>query len=85
MSLSNFSQFATFFHARYQTNPGIIHWKSLKRIIRYIKATIGLVLKASRDLPILEIYSDSDHCGDPDEHKSTTGIIILMFGKVGGV
>ena len=29
---------------------------------------------------MLEIYSDSDHGGDPDERKSTTGICIMMYG-----
>jgi hypothetical protein len=73
-------QFATFYHARYQNKPGRTHWKTIKRIVRYIKRTINLILKANRNLPQLQIFTDSDHGGDPDNGKSTTGIIILMYG-----
>ena len=73
-------QFSTFFHSRYQTNPGRRHWQGIKRILRYIKATRNCKLYANRDAPLLEIYSDSDHGGDPDERKSTTGICIMIYG-----
>ena len=41
---------------------------------------MNLILKADRNLPLLQIYTDSDHGGDPDNGKSTTGILILMYG-----
>jgi len=73
-------QFATFYHARYQNDPGRKHWISAKRILRYLSGTKDIHLTPNRNSPLLEVYSDSDYLGDPDEAKSTTGIVIKVYG-----
>ena len=73
-------QFATFYHSRYQVDPGLAHWRGLKRILRYLTGTIRLKLKANENLPKFEMFCDSDYGGDPDAGKSTTGIIARMYG-----
>ena len=73
-------QFAVFYHARYQNEPGRKHWISAKRMLRYLLGTKDIALEPNRDAPLVEIYSDSDYMGDPDEAKSTTGIVIKVYG-----
>jgi len=71
-------QFAVFYHSRYQNDPGYLHWKGLKRILRYLKHTRNLYTTATRDAPWLYITCDSDLGGDEDESKSTSGLSIKM-------
>ena len=73
-------QFATFYHSRYQVDPGVAHWRGLKRILRYLVGTTNSKLRADKELPKFEMYCDSDFGGDPDEKKSTTGIVARMYG-----
>jgi hypothetical protein len=58
---------------RYQDNPGIEHWKMVKKALRYVQGTKGLMLKYKRS-DSLEIrgYSDADFAGDKYDRKSTT-------------
>lgn len=57
------------------------HWREAKRVIRYLKGTIDLSLKISKDsVPEgnkLIVYSDSDVAGD-SAYKSTSGCIIFL-------
>lgn len=71
-------QYATFYAARYQSDPGKAHWQTPKRTLRYLKGTQEHKLQADRNAPFIEIKCDSDHLGDPNEQKSTTGYIIAM-------
>ena len=72
--------YATFYLARHQKDPGLAHWKGLKRELRYLKGTKDLALKANKNEPLFEMCCDSDNGGDPNEGKSTTGIIARMHG-----
>ena len=72
--------YATFYLSRHQKDPGLTHWKGLKRVLRYLKGTKDLKLKADKNAPLFEMYCDSDNGGDPNEGKSTTGIIARMHG-----
>jgi len=38
--------YATFYLSRHQKDPGLAHWKGLKRVLRYLKGTKDLKLKA---------------------------------------
>ena len=73
-------QFATFYHSRYQSDPGVRHWQSMKRIFRYLRGTTKAALTYDKNKPFLEIYCDADWGGDPDKERSTIGIIMLMKG-----
>merc|ERR1712146_871362 len=40
--------YATFYLSRHQKDPGLTHWKGVKRVLRYLKGTKDLKLKAIR-------------------------------------
>lgn len=64
------------------SNPLESHWRSVKRIPRYLAGTQhhGLLLKpATRDIPLsLRAYSDSDWASDIDDKRSTSGSCIFL-------
>src|SRR4051812_48764381 len=64
---------------RYQENPGIEHWKMVKKALRYVQGTKGLMLTYRRS-DSLEIkgYSDADFAGDKDDRKSTTEYVFTL-------
>jgi len=66
---------------RYLSNPGMQHWKAVKRVMRYLKRTRDFVLtyQKSDNLEIVG-YSDSDFAGCPDSRRSTPGYIFLLAG-----
>jgi hypothetical protein len=66
---------------RYQSNPGIEHWKMVNKVLRYVQGTKDLMLTYRRS-DSLEIkgYSDADYAGDKDERKSTTGYVFTLAG-----
>jgi hypothetical protein len=66
--------------SQYLENPGIQHWKAVKRILRYLKGTLdfGLMLGGQQKRINLLGYSDADWGGDLDFRKSTTGIVFLL-------
>ena len=64
---------------RYHSNPGIEHWKMVKKALRYVRSTTGLMLtyRKSESLEI-EGYSDADFAGDADDRKFTSGYIFTL-------
>jgi hypothetical protein len=73
--------FATGMFGRFQKNPGPDHWKGIKKALRYLQGTKGLML-TYRISDTLEIvgYSDSDFAGYKDTEKSTSGYVFLLAG-----
>ncbi|XP_050897081.1 secreted RxLR effector protein 161-like [Lathyrus oleraceus] len=65
--------------SRYMEAPTTTHFKTAKRILRYIKGTtnFGLHYYSSNSYEIIG-YSDSDLSGDLDDRKSTTGFVFFM-------
>ncbi|KAL4383566.1 hypothetical protein GQ457_15G010160 [Hibiscus cannabinus] len=64
---------------RYQSNPGIDHWRAAKKVLRYLKGTKEYMLtyKRSDHLEVIG-YSDSDFAGCVDSRKSTSGYIFMF-------
>jgi hypothetical protein len=62
---------------RFQSNPGPEHWKLVKKVLRYLEGTKGLML-TYRKIESLRIvgYSDSDYAGD--DRKSTSGYVFTL-------
>jgi hypothetical protein len=62
--------------------PTTKHQQAVKRIIRYVAGTLdhGLYYPRCPGEAHLVGYSDSDHTGDIDTNKSTSGIL-FFFGK----
>ena len=57
----------------FQSNPGIKHWMTVKRVLRYLKGTTYYVLcYQGRDLQLIG-YMDVDWGDDLYQLKSTSG------------
>ncbi|RWR92156.1 Gag-protease-integrase-RT-RNaseH polyprotein [Cinnamomum micranthum f. kanehirae] len=66
---------------RFQSNPGIAHWKAAKKVLRYLKGTRNYMLtyRKSSHLQVIG-YSDSDFAGCPDTRLCTLGYVYLLCG-----
>ncbi|XP_068651606.1 secreted RxLR effector protein 161-like [Aristolochia californica] len=64
---------------RYLSNPGMQHWKSTKRVMRYLRRTKYYMLTYWRS-DSLEIigFSDSDFVGCQDNRRSTSSYIFML-------
>ena len=52
---------------RYQSNPGLDHWKDAKKVLRYLQGTKEYMLTYRRSDHLEVIgYSDSDYAGCVD-------------------
>ena len=67
---------------RYQSNPGIDHWKATKKVMRYFQGTKDYMLMYRRtdNLEVIG-YSDSDYVGCIDSQKSTLRYVFMLVGE----
>ena len=63
--------------ARKNNNPTLEDWKSLMKILRYLRTTENYGIKFSKDRT-LKVYADADYAGDLESRKSTSGFIIKI-------
>ena len=60
--------------SRFMETPNFEHWTAIKRIVRYVAGTTQYDCRyVKEDISELLGYSDSDHAGDLEKRKSTTG------------
>jgi len=73
--------FAVGMIGRYQSNPGLDHWKVAKKVLRYLQGTKDhmLTYKRSNHLEVIG-YTYSDFTGCVDTQKSTFGYVYLLVG-----
>ncbi|XP_051133281.1 secreted RxLR effector protein 161-like [Andrographis paniculata] len=66
---------------RYQSNPGVDHWKVAKKVMRYVQGMKDFMLMY-RQTDVLEVlgYSDSDYAGCIDTRESTSGYLFMLAG-----
>lgn len=64
--------------SRYGSNPTKEHWKAVKRIFRYLKATLHMRLIFQGPIQFLIGYTDSDWAGDKDSRRSTSGYVFSL-------
>ena len=64
--------------SQYLDKPGPAHVTAVKRLLRYIKATLSHTLIYSPSDGVLRGYSDSDWAGDTDDRRSTTGFVTTL-------
>lgn len=64
---------------KYQSNPGLDHWRAAKKVLRYLKGTKDYMLmyKRTDNLEVIG-YSDSDYAGCIDSRKSTSGYVFML-------
>ncbi|KAL6346564.1 hypothetical protein AAG906_000182 [Vitis piasezkii] len=73
--------FAIAMLGRYQSNPGMDHWKAAKKVMRYLRGTKDYMLtfKRSDNLEVIG-YTDSNFAGCVDSRKSTFSYVYLLVG-----
>jgi hypothetical protein len=76
--------FVTGMLGRYQKNPGKSHWDGVKKALRYLQGTKGLMLTYKKSDAPHEIvcYSDSDFVCCLDTEKFTSGYIFTLTNGV---
>jgi histone deacetylase 1/2 len=70
---------------QYLHAPRCTHWTAVKRILRYVKATLthGLLLRpATSPTDLLSAFSDADWAGNSDDRRSTGGFAIFYGGNL---
>ncbi|XP_028186556.1 uncharacterized protein LOC114373244 [Glycine soja] len=72
--------------SRFMSDPRQPHLLAAKRILRYLKGTLGYGIIFSHQIKEdeslhLEAYSDSDWCRDLVDRKSTMGQVFLLSGS----
>ena len=67
--------------SQFMSNPANVHWKAVKRVLRYIKGTLdyGILFSGSKEI-VLSGYSDSDWASDVDSRKSYSAYIFQLCG-----
>ena len=68
--------------ARFNSNPGMAHWKAVKHLFRYLKGTLDMKLEYGPDETLgndmFATFSDADHGGDKSSGKSTSGYMVKL-------
>jgi hypothetical protein len=69
--------------ARYMQNPGPLHWRAVKRILRYLKGTMHYRLRlgpanSTMADDTLVGYVDADYAGDLNTSRSTSGFVFML-------
>ena len=73
--------FALSVTSRYQSDPGMEHWKAVKRILKYLRSTkdMFLVYGGDKEL-VVKGYTDASFITDPDDYKSQSGYVFILNG-----
>ncbi|MBC7870646.1 MAG: DDE-type integrase/transposase/recombinase [Chitinophagaceae bacterium] len=70
--------------SRYSHNPSQAHMKALKHVLRYLSGTkdMRLCLGGDSDTTQIKCYVDASYADDPDDFRSTSGLVISLGGAV---
>ncbi|XP_031638169.1 secreted RxLR effector protein 161-like [Contarinia nasturtii] len=66
--------------SRFNSNFGQAHWTAVKRIMRYLKGTIGYKLRYTKNNDEIHGFVDSDWASDIDKRRSCTGYVFRFSG-----
>jgi hypothetical protein len=67
--------------SRYQSDPGVEHWTTIKNILKYLNRTKEMFLVYGCDEQlVVKGYTDASIDTDPDDSKSQTGYIYILIG-----
>lgn len=73
--------FAIGYLSRFQDKATEVHFKYLKRVLRYIKGTADFALVYRRsDSPTLIGYADADYANCKSTRRSTSGFLFKVYG-----
>jgi hypothetical protein len=69
---------------QYAQNPGVTHWRAVKRILRYLNNTKLRAIEYRRqensESLQIDVFSDSDWAADRDNRRSKTGYVVMIAG-----
>ncbi|POM66569.1 Integrase catalytic core protein [Phytophthora palmivora] len=69
--------------SQFLENPGLLHWKALKRGLRYLKETLGGLGWSNQELTDhLRAYADADFASRVDDRKSVAGYVTQFCGSI---
>jgi hypothetical protein len=69
--------------SQFNLNPGPAHLTAVKRVFRYLRATLDLgILYRPDQHSALELFSDTDWANSPDDRRSVTGYLSMLAGGV---
>ena len=68
--------------SQFNSNPGEKHWKGVKRLLRYLRATIDykITYGGPQQKAAMIAYCDSDWGQNHDDRRSVTGYVFLLCG-----
>ena len=66
--------------SRYTSNPGSDHWKTIVRVLRYLKYTQNFGLHYSKCPAVLEGYYDVNWISNTKDSKSIIGYLFTLGG-----
>ncbi|KAK1665989.1 hypothetical protein QYE76_054148 [Lolium multiflorum] len=67
--------------SRYQSDPGMEHWTTVKNILKYLKRTKDMFLCYGGDQElVVTSYTDASWNTDPDDSKSQSGYVFVLNG-----
>ena len=70
---------------RYQSNPGVDHWTTVKNILKYLKRIKDMFLVYGGDKELaVNGYTDASFYTNPDDTKSQFGYAFILHGGAVG-
>nr|XP_017189772.2 uncharacterized protein LOC108174031 [Malus domestica] len=64
--------------SQFMQAPMISHFTAVKQILRYLKGSLSHGITYSRGELIIKAFSDADWVEDPNDRRSTTGLVIFL-------
>ena len=66
--------------ARHAHNPAARHWKAVRKIIAYLKATkdLGVVFRRGGDLKLSLFADDADYAHKCNDRRSVSGVAVML-------
>ena len=61
-------------------NPGPYHWKTVRKVLKYLKGTMDFGITYNGELPILEGYFDAIWITNNEDNSSTSGWVFVYRG-----
>ena len=66
--------------SRYTSNPGVMHWQGIMRVLKYLQFTSDYGLHYTRYPAVLEGYSDANWISNVKDSKSQSGYVFTLGG-----
>ena len=66
--------------SRYTSKPSSEHWKSITRLLRYVRYTREYGLHYGRHPAVIEGYTDANWISDIKDSRSTSGYVFTLGG-----